>query len=340
MSMLSELPAAPTGRSGWPWTEASPALPGTLSSGRPWPRLTIVTPSYNQGAFIEETIRSVLLQGYPNLEYFVVDGRSTDGSVGIIRKYARWLSGWTSEPDRGQAHAINKAFLGATGDLIAWINSDDAYLPAAFSAVAARHLEHRGALILGNVENFHEDTHAVTLVRQANVSPRALLRPETERCTWHQPGIFVPRTLAGSVGPLDETLHYSFDYDWLLRLTARAPVVYLDQTVARFRIHSSAKTTAHLPRCAEENRVVIGRHAAALSLRERRRERSLQHVREASIYLGHHPAYAAFWNRRGALRQLALAGSQWPPTMLLPHFLRLLRRAVLPRALLRSGPWS
>ena len=102
---LDDLPAAPPGKTGWPWTEASSSLTRADEIGAPWPRISIVTPSYNQGLFIEETIRSVLLQGYPNLEYVVIDGGSTDQSVEIIEKYQPWLTYWISEKDNGQAEA-------------------------------------------------------------------------------------------------------------------------------------------------------------------------------------------------------------------------------------------
>ena len=100
---LTELPLPPSGKTGWPWTEAGAELPDRMPDGRPWPRLSIVTPSLNQGGFLEAAIRSVLLQGYPDVEYVVIDGGSSDGSVEVIERYEKWLSDWCSEPDTGAA---------------------------------------------------------------------------------------------------------------------------------------------------------------------------------------------------------------------------------------------
>jgi len=135
---LSELPPPPPGREGFPWTEGSRPLPERTPEGTAWPRLSVVTPSYQQAAFLEETIRSVLLQGHPDLEYWVVDGGSTDGSVEIIEKYAPWLAGWVSERDQGQTDAINKGLRRVTGQVVAYLNSDDVYARDAFHVVASQ----------------------------------------------------------------------------------------------------------------------------------------------------------------------------------------------------------
>ena len=115
--LIDSLPPIDVAKPGWPWAEASVPLPEKMPDGSDWPRISVVTPSYNQGEFIEETIRSVLLQGYPNLEYIIIDGGSTDNSVEIIKKYEPWLTYWVSEKDRGQSHAINKGFKHAAGEI-------------------------------------------------------------------------------------------------------------------------------------------------------------------------------------------------------------------------------
>jgi glycosyltransferase involved in cell wall biosynthesis len=120
----------------WVWRENKIQFPELMPNGKPWPKISIVTPSYNQGKYIEETIRSVIMQGYPNLEYIVIDGGSTDNTVEIIKKYQNNISYWVSEKDKGQTHAINKGFEKATGDIVAYLNSDDVYMPYSFSVVA------------------------------------------------------------------------------------------------------------------------------------------------------------------------------------------------------------
>ena len=133
---LNDLPPAPVGKSGWPWTEESSAIPDFSLDGGAWPKISIVTPNFNQGQFIEETIRSVLLQNYPNTEYIVMDGGSSDDSVAIIKKYESWLACWVSESDSGQYDAINKGFGRSSGLIMMWINSDDMLVRNSLGVIA------------------------------------------------------------------------------------------------------------------------------------------------------------------------------------------------------------
>ncbi len=241
---LKELPAPAKDKTGWPWTEEGERLPDKMPDGRPWPKVSIVTPSYNQGQFIEETIRSVLLQGYPNLEYIIIDGGSTDSSVEVIEKYSPWLTYWVSEPDRGQSHAINKGLAHCTGEVFNWINSDDLLCPGALRAVATAWAKKPGLIIAGPVVNFKQDgtenvivPHALTLQNFLSIK-----MARANSWAWHQPGTYLPLSQVKGGGGLREDLHFSMDHLLMIVLLEKCKVVYISETLARFRLHENSKT--------------------------------------------------------------------------------------------------
>jgi glycosyltransferase involved in cell wall biosynthesis len=239
-SLLAKLPPPPPTRHGWPWTEASPVLPARMLDGKPWPKMTIVTPSFNQGEYLEETIRSVLLQNYPNLEYIVIDGGSADSSQAIIQQYIPWLSYWVSEPDNGQAHAINKGLQKAGGELFNWLNSDDYLMPGALAEIALVFANKYTDAVAAACVDFSPDEE--TLVTNANLSLEKLIvwRPGT---MYHQPAFWLRRQGVLACGGIDDNLHYVFDWEMVLRYLAQFPRVhYLPAIVARFRLHADSKT--------------------------------------------------------------------------------------------------
>ncbi len=242
---LQDLPPPPPGKVGWPWTEESaPSAKMDQLGGSIQPRLSIITPSFNQGEFIEETIRSVLLQGYPDLEYFVIDGGSTDQTVEIVKKYEPWITHWVSERDEGQSHAINKGLQLITGSIWGWINSDDLLLPGCLTLVAEAHRQYPRDLIAGDVLNFGTGFGYEELTQQSELELQRLIEFWNRKGHWHQPGIFLPTFLREEVGLLDESLRYLFDYDLLCRALTVASVHYLHQTVASFRLHADSKTVS------------------------------------------------------------------------------------------------
>jgi GT2 family glycosyltransferase len=236
---LNELPSPSPGFSGWPWTEANSQHSQETSNGSPWPRISIVTPSYNQGRFLEETIRSVLLQGYPNLEYIIIDGGSTDGSVDIIRKYEKWLSYWVSQPDQGQPDALNQGFQRATGSILAWINSDDSYLPGAFSDRALELVNDPGlAMVYGDCHYVDEAGHKTNEWSSRQTSVRELLLDGNQI---PQQSTFMRASTYKEVGGIDRQLHFVMDYTFWLRLGLAGRMKYIPGAVANFRKHRLSK---------------------------------------------------------------------------------------------------
>jgi len=240
---LIDLPPPPPCKTGWPWTEEAPHLPDLMPNGLAWPRITIVTPSFNQAEYIEETLRSVLLQGYPNLEYFVIDGGSTDGSAEIIAKYSQWIDHWESVPDDGQADAINKGLERSTGDIFQFINSDDLLTKQALQTVANAYVSSSSLpiAVIGNVLNF--SGHQETLIENRTIRIAAILEGNNRP---HQPGIFLRRELLAKLGGYDISYWYFFDYKLILTYFAMFPgkQVYTNTPLVMFRVHPDAKTSA------------------------------------------------------------------------------------------------
>jgi glycosyltransferase involved in cell wall biosynthesis len=213
-----------------------------MSDGSLWPRISIVTPSYNQGQFIEETIRSVLLQGYPNLEYIIMDGGSTDDSVEIIRKYEPWLSYWVSEPDRGQADAINKGWRRATGAYITWLNSDDLLKPQGLERSMGVLWNEKLDLVYGPIETIDVDSSIIEISVCWPFSLEQMVR--YIRNPVPQPGFLMRQTMLQEVGYLDDSLHFIMDYDYWIRLALwGASTRSLPYVLAAFRRHADAKSS-------------------------------------------------------------------------------------------------
>jgi len=234
---LADLPPAPTGRSGWPWTEASPPVP----DAGPWLTVSVITPSFNQAAFIEETIRSVLLQNYPALDYLVIDGGSTDGTQDILRRYERWLR-WISEPDQGQTDAINKGLRLAIGDILAYLNSDDTYLPGGLHAIVKFCRANPAAgLVYGECRV--SDEHSMVF---GDLPRRSFnLRRTIEHGEFlPQQAVFWRHAALDKVGEFDATLHFAMDYEYFIRIARAFPVAYLPQPVACFRMQATSKTVS------------------------------------------------------------------------------------------------
>lgn len=222
------------------------------------PKISVITPSFNQAAFLERTIRSVIEQRYPNLEYIIIDGGSTDGSVDIIRRYADRITYWVSEPDSGQANAINKGLRRASGEWVAWQNSDDVYYPGALHAIAdVIRRNPDAAIVTGDIMLIDENDHEIRDIHYIRPSYGAML---AEGMMLPNQATFWRRTLHTEVGWIDESLHYAFDYEWFLRLIHGRRAAHTSHILGGYRLHDETKTSLHTQRFSEENfRILKGR---------------------------------------------------------------------------------
>ena len=265
---INELPPPPAGKTGWPWTnssaeagapsvevQASPTPkneePITNNPPPSLPRISLVMPCFNAAAFIEEALRSVLLQGYPDLELIVFDGGSKDGTVDIIKRYEPWLSYWVSEPDRGQSHAINKGLERATGELFNWFNADDVMCAGALETLVGLHIAHPEAVgICGAVQSF--DEHGARALLHPVAGSREELGDWAVKAFLPQPGALFNCQLCKDVRGVDERLHYVMDIDLLMKLAERGSFVTTQQVITWFRQHPGSKTvTGDIPGLVE-----------------------------------------------------------------------------------------
>ncbi|MBT3670470.1 MAG: glycosyltransferase [Bacteroidetes bacterium] len=207
-----------------------------------FPLVSIVTPSYNQGEYIEETIQSVLNQNYPNIEYIVIDGGSKDRSKEIIQKYADKISYWVSEPDNGQADAINKGWEMSTGEFIGWINSDDILTSTSVNEVVKTFLKNPAlGLVYGDLERINELGEFIEYSSYSEFNLKEMVR----KAGWiSQPGSLIKKAVYEKVGELDASLHFQMDLDYWLKIGLNYPVEYLPYPVAKFRQHTLSKTNS------------------------------------------------------------------------------------------------
>ncbi len=211
------------------------------------PKVSIITPSFNQGRFLEASIRSVLEQDYPEIEYIIVDGGSKDNSVEIIKKYEDRLAWWVSQKDKGHADALNKGFARATGEILAWLNSDDIYFPNAISeAVSILKSHPEVGMVYGDADLIDDSGATVGRFASKQTNYRQMLRGSVHI---PQATTFLRADLWRQVGPLDLSLFFSFDYDLWVRLAKVSQLLYVPQRWANFRIHSEGKTIINDDRC-------------------------------------------------------------------------------------------
>lgn len=217
------------------------------------PLVSVITPSLNQGRFIEETILSVKGQNYPRVEHLVIDGGSTDATLEILRRYDHLV--WLSEQDRGQADAVNKGFQLAKGEIIGWLNSDDVYVPGAVERVVGYLLDHPDIdVVYGDCNEINEEGGTVRIVKAHPIDLKRLLLLDF---ILYQPTFFFRRCAIERIGLVNVELHVGLDYDYIVRAVRTCAVAYIPATLAAFRTHSNSKTFTHPGRFLEDHLTVF-----------------------------------------------------------------------------------
>jgi GT2 family glycosyltransferase len=225
--------------------------------------VSIITPSFNQGKYIEETIRSVLEQQYPAIEYIVMDGGSSDQTVDLLKKYDHGITRWVSQPDDGQADAINNGFRMASGEILAWLNADDAYLPGAIQKVVEYFRDHPEVdLVYGRAYNVD---HRGNVIEAYGTEPFSAERLR-ERCFICQPSVFFRSKVFAEIGPLDTSLHLAFDYDYWLRAIRKFRFGYLPEFLSNNRWQMNSKSLSRPAAARREVLSILKKHFGAAPL--------------------------------------------------------------------------
>jgi len=237
----NDLPPPPPNKLGWPWTEQNQLLPKQIPDNFDCLKISIVTPSYNQGQFLEETIRSVLLQGYPNLEYMIIDGGSTDNTLEIIHKYKDYLSYWVSEPDKGQADAINKGFMRATGELIGWQNSDDYYYPNACFHAMVSALKWKEYDVFYGSRNYLNLEEEGILSKDKHMSAFNL-EQMIPNANMSNQSMFFRKRIFQEGNFLDLSFKHCMDHEFFWRLIVKGyKFIFIPEIGACYRLHGDCK---------------------------------------------------------------------------------------------------
>ena len=267
---VKQLPSSSKEKDIWPYQNKYPDKELSLHESefllrKDLPLITVITPSFNQGAFIEQTIRSVLLQNYPRVEYFVMDGGSTDNTKSVLEKYSPWITEWKSENDKGQSDAINKGFAKSTGDVVAWINADDIYLPNTFLSVVKAAIEYPSA---GFFYGHWSEINSEGIV-QSTLSSRAptvlnLLRSVKSYVA--QPTLFFRKAALEEVGFVDENLHMVMDFELLLRLLSKYEPAQVNKILASYRVHPDTKTNTMDLLAWQEREIVFRRSLSSKTI--------------------------------------------------------------------------
>jgi len=205
------------------------------------PKISVITPSYNQGIYIEETIQSVLNQNYPNLEYIIIDGGSNDSTLEVIKKYESKIDFWVSEKDKGQADAINRGFAMATGDILCWLNSDDYFFPETLNYVASKLNINKNEILFGEVDHIFEPGKEI---KHSNVQNKYKNYNLELYDYIIQPGSFWTKKVWKVTGSLSDNLHFVFDWEWFLRAKKNnTEFKYSNKVMSMYRVHDAHKTS-------------------------------------------------------------------------------------------------